>query len=294
MRDAQAPPVSGPRQRTVTREVTLTGVGLHCGEPAAVTFRGAEAGTGIRFRRTDLEDAPDIRATLDHVVETDRGTTLGVGEVRVRTVEHVLAAVTALQIDNLVIAVDGQEVPIRDGSFVDFLTALEAAGPAVQAAEATVVRPTVPVSFNGEGGQSYRASAGDGLHISATIDFEHAAIGRQSGSFAIDADSFHADLAAARTFGFRSDAEALRRRGLALGASLENTIVLDEGGVMNEALRFQDEFVRHKVGDLVGDLALLGARLEAHIVAERPSHTGNVALVKALATQYRQTTIGDR
>jgi UDP-3-O-[3-hydroxymyristoyl] N-acetylglucosamine deacetylase/3-hydroxyacyl-[acyl-carrier-protein] dehydratase len=137
------------------------------------------------------------------------------------------------------------------------------------------------------GGPSYVAAPGLCLRVSATIDFAHPTIGRQYASFALDEQSFRKDIAAARTFGFKTDAEALRAKGLALGATLENTLVLDERGVMNEGLRFADEFLRHKVGDLVGDLALLGARLDAHIVAERPSHEGNVALARAILDQHR-------
>jgi len=279
--------MSDPRQRTISRETSLAGVGLHGGAPARVTFAGASAGTGIRFRRIDLEGAPEIPATVDHVIETDRGTTLGLGEVRVRTVEHVLAAAAALLLDNLVISVDGPELPIRDGSFSDFVATLEEAEPVEQASPARVLRPGQPLNVMGGAGESYKASAGDGLRIEATIDFDHVCIGRQSTSIRVDADTFRSEVAPARTFGFRKDAEVLRARGLALGASLENTVVLDEGGVMNGALRFEDEFVRHKVGDLVGDLALLGARLDAHIVAERPSHAGNVALVRAILAQQR-------
>jgi UDP-3-O-[3-hydroxymyristoyl] N-acetylglucosamine deacetylase/3-hydroxyacyl-[acyl-carrier-protein] dehydratase len=133
------------------------------------------------------------------------------------------------------------------------------------------------------------ATRSDALRISATIDFAHPAIGRQFGSFAVDEDAFRRELAPARTFGFKADAEALRARGLARGASLENTVVLDEKGVMNDGLRFDDEFLRHKIGDIVGDLALLGARVRAHVVAERPSHKGNVALASALRAEQRRT-----
>lgn len=282
--------MSGPRQRTISSEVSLEGVGLHSGEALRVTLTGSEPNTGIRFRRVDLDGSPEVPATVDHVVDTDRGTTLGAGEVLVRTVEHVLAAAWAAGLDNLVIDVDGPEMPIRDGSFADYLGALESAGPTDQDQEAAVVRVTAPVVLSGDCGQSYVASGAEGLRISATIDFEHTAIGRQFGSFTIDAEHFRDEVAPARTFGFKSDAEVLRARGLALGASLENTIVLDEDGVMNEGLRFRDEFLRHKVGDMVGDLALLGARLDAHIVAERPSHGGNVALVRALSEHDRTTT----
>jgi UDP-3-O-[3-hydroxymyristoyl] N-acetylglucosamine deacetylase/3-hydroxyacyl-[acyl-carrier-protein] dehydratase len=250
----------------------------------------ADPDTGLRFRRTDLDGSPEVPATLDHVVDTELGTTLGSGEARILTVEHVLASLSALGIDNAVIDVNGPEVPIRDGSCADYVTALDDAGATEQDAEAQVISVTTPVSIGGQEGQSYVATAGRGLRISATIDFEHVSIGRQFGSFLIDAEGFRADIASARTFGFKADADALRARGLALGASLENTVVLDEDGVMNEELRFEDEFLRHKVGDVAGDLALLGARLDAHIVAERPSHGGNVALAKALADHHRHTS----
>jgi len=282
--------MSGPRQRTVSRPVTLEGAGLHRGEPAALTFSPADVGTGLRFRRTDLEGSPVVPATLDHVVDTELGTALGSGEVRVSTVEHVLAALVALRIDNAVMDLSGPEVPIRDGSFADYVSALGEAGQTEQDAEARVIAVTDPVAHSGDSGQSYVATASEALRISATIDFQHASIGRQFGSFLIDAAGFQADIAAARTFGFKADAEALRARGLALGASLDNTVVLDESGVMNGALRFDDEFLRHKVGDVVGDLALLGARVEAHIVAERPSHRGNVDFARALAAHDRRTS----
>jgi UDP-3-O-[3-hydroxymyristoyl] N-acetylglucosamine deacetylase/3-hydroxyacyl-[acyl-carrier-protein] dehydratase len=282
--------MSGARQRTVSRPVTLEGAGLHSGEPASLTIAPADADTGLRFRRTDLEGAPEIPATLDHVDGTELGTTLASGEAKILTVEHVLAALSALSIDNAIIDVTGPEVPILDGSCACYVAALDEAGPTEQDAEARVVSVKSPVSLSGEKGQSYVATGAEGLRISATIDFEHESIGRQFGSFLVDDAGFRKDLATARTFGFKADAEVLRARGLALGASLENTVVLDESGVMNDGLRFDDEFLRHKVGDVVGDLALLGARLDAHIVAERPSHGGNVELARTLAAHHRQTS----
>ncbi len=282
--------MSGPSQRTVSREITLKGVGLHSGEAASLTFRPAEPGTGLRFQRSDLPGRPEVPADLDHVTGTELGTTLGQGDATVRTVEHVLAALGALQIDNALIEVSGPEVPIRDGSFQDYAAALADARPVEQAAEARVISVSEPVAVTGADGQSYVATRGDRLRVSATIDFGHEAIGRQFGSFLVDEAAFRTELAPARTFGFKADAEALRARGLARGASLENTVVLDERGVMNGALRFEDEFLRHKVGDLVGDLALLGARLHAHVVAERPSHKGNIALAEALRAHHRRAS----
>jgi len=278
-----------PRQRTIAKEVRLEGCGVHSGEAATLTFRAAEPGEGIRFRRVDLDEAPVVPARLDHVFDTELGTSLSSGETKVLTVEHVMAALGALEIDNATIDLSGPEIPIRDGSFQDYFRALTDAGAVEQEDEARVVSVGEPISTGGDAGQSYVATRGSGLRVSATIDFEHDAIGRRFGSFAAAARAFAIEVAPARTFGFEADSEALHARGLALGASLENTVVLDESGVMNDGLRFEDEFLRHKVGDIIGDLALIGARINAHVVAERPSHRGNVALAKAIADQNRRT-----
>jgi UDP-3-O-[3-hydroxymyristoyl] N-acetylglucosamine deacetylase/3-hydroxyacyl-[acyl-carrier-protein] dehydratase len=276
--------MTDPRQRTLATSVTLEGAGVHTGAATSVTLRPAEPGTGIRFRRTDVPGAPEIPASLDHVVGTDLGTALGADDVRVLTVEHALAALAAQPVDNALIEVDGPELPIRDGSFRDYFAAIADAGAVEQAERATVITITEPITLRGDGGTSYVATPSDTFRLSTTIQFAHPAIGRQFGSFEITPAAFARELGPARTFGFRADAEGLRARGLALGASLENTVVLDEsGGVLNGGLRFPDEFVRHKAGDIVGDLALLGGRLRGHVVAERPSHKGNVAFAKTIA-----------
>jgi UDP-3-O-[3-hydroxymyristoyl] N-acetylglucosamine deacetylase/3-hydroxyacyl-[acyl-carrier-protein] dehydratase len=281
--------MSRPSQRTIARKITLDGVGVHSGEGASIRFTPAEVGTGIRFRRTDLEGAPEIPATVEHVVATELGTTLAVGDARVLTVEHVMAALSGGCIDNVLIEVDGPEVPIRDGSFQEYSLALRDAGAVDQGEEAEILTLPSVVHVEESGGSSYVVTPADALRISATIDFEDQRIGRSFGSFLVDESSFQSDLAPARTFGFQADAEALHARGLALGASLANSVVIGEDGVMNEGgLRFEDEFLRHKVGDLVGDLALLGGRLSAHVVAERPSHAGNVALARAIRKQIRR------
>jgi len=277
-----------PTQRTVAREASLEGIGVHSGESSTLTVRPAEPGSGLRFRRTDLPDAPEIPADLDHVVATELGTTLGEGEARVLTVEHLLAALAAFGIDNAILDLTGSEPPIRDGSFKEYLGLLEDAGCVDQGEPAPTIRIREPVVVREDGGETYVATPFDGLTIAATIDFEHPAIRRQFGSFDLSADGFVREIAPARTFGFKADAETLRARGMARGSSLENTVVLDKDGVVNGPLRFPDEFLRHKIGDMVGDLKLLGARVQAHIVAERPSHRGNVALARALAKAHRQ------
>jgi UDP-3-O-[3-hydroxymyristoyl] N-acetylglucosamine deacetylase/3-hydroxyacyl-[acyl-carrier-protein] dehydratase len=275
-------------QRTIARDVALEGVGIHSGVAASLTFRAGAPGNGLRFKRIDLEGAPEIPATLDQVVDTHLGTSLGVGEAKVLTVEHVMAAVAGAGLDNVVMELTGPEPPIRDGSFRDYSDALRSAGCVDQDAPANVLKVQEVVTARADGGESYVATVADSLRVSATIDFAHAAIGRLYGSFEITPEEFRDQIAPARTFGFLADAEALRAKGLALGASLGNTVVLDEGGVMNQPLRFPDEFLRHKVGDVVGDLALLGGRVAAHVVAERPSHRGNIALARAIRAQTQR------
>jgi UDP-3-O-[3-hydroxymyristoyl] N-acetylglucosamine deacetylase/3-hydroxyacyl-[acyl-carrier-protein] dehydratase len=269
-------------QHTIGKCVSREGIGVHSGTPATLKFCPAPEDHGVRFKRADLEDTPEIPVDLDHVAGTELGTSLGVGEARVQTVEHVMAALAARGIDNALLELSGPEPPILDGSFGGYLEALEEAGSKEQDVPRAVLQILEPVTLKLDTGEFYVAAPGDGLRISATIEFEHASIGRQFGTFFFSEGSFAQEIAPARTFGFKADADMLHSRGLALGASLENTVVLDETGVLNDGLRFPDEFLRHKVGDMVGDLALLGAALDLHIVAERPSHQGNVALARAV------------
>ena len=274
--------MSHGNQNTLNGTVSLEGIGVHSGAPATLTFLPAPANHGIRFKRTDLDGAPEIPVDLDHVAGTELGTSLGEGEAKVQTVEHVMAALAARGVDNVLLELSGPEPPILDGSFKGYLEILERVGNREQDTPRSVIQIPEPVTLELNSGEFYVAAPGKGLRISATIEFEHPAIGRQFGTFFFSEGSFAQEIAPARTFGFKADAEALHERGLALGASLENTVVLDEKGVMNDDLRFSDEFLRHKVGDMVGDLALLGASLDLHIVAERPSHQGNVALAQAV------------
>jgi UDP-3-O-[3-hydroxymyristoyl] N-acetylglucosamine deacetylase/3-hydroxyacyl-[acyl-carrier-protein] dehydratase len=279
--------MSDANQQTLAGTAELDGAGIHTGKPARLRFVPADPETGIRFRRMDLDGQPEIPATLDHVGNTELGTTLTADGAEARTVEHVLAAVAALRVDNVLIEMSGPEVPILDGSFRPFLDALRQAGVTEQAAKARVWELSKPVSLDGPNGGHYVAAPAPDLRISATIEFDHPLIRRQFASFNID-HTFGDELAPARTFGFMRDKEALQKKGLALGATLENTVVLDEEGVASGSLRFDDEFVRHKIGDLVGDLAVLGGRVSGHIVAERPSHAGNFELAKAIRGSARR------
>ncbi len=274
------------KQHTIAREAALEGIGVHTGEPATLTIKPAPPDAGVVFARTDLSPAPSIPANLEHVTATELGTSVGAGGVDVLTVEHVLAALAALEVDNATLELDGPEVPILDGSFAPWVRAIREAGREAQKAEAEVVEIIDPVSVEDDQGGAYVALPDDGFRISATIEFDHPAIGLQHARFIINHERFEDDLAHARTFGFQADAQALRAQGLARGASLANTIVLDGNGVMNDGLRYPDEFLRHKVGDMVGDLALMGGRFQGMVVAERPSHRGNIALARAIRAAH--------
>ncbi|MEX0935506.1 MAG: bifunctional UDP-3-O-[3-hydroxymyristoyl] N-acetylglucosamine deacetylase/3-hydroxyacyl-ACP dehydratase [Gemmatimonadota bacterium] len=284
----------GPNHRTLEQSVTLSGIGVHSGADSTLTFHPAPSGSGIRFRRTDLPGAPEIPADLDHVVDTELGTTLAVSdEVRVRTVEHVMAALGASGITRLVVELDGPEPPILDGSFQGYLEAVREGRPVELDEPLPVIRVRTPVVLGDRPDAArYVATPSDDFRISATIEFDHPAIGRQYGSFSIHDGHFSSEIAPARTFGFESEGETLRARGLARGSSLENTVVLNDDRVLNDGLRFDNEFLRHKVGDIVGDLALLGARLDLHVIAERPSHRGNVELGRALQRASRRNPAG--
>ena len=229
----------------------------------------------------DLPGAPEVPARLSHVRSTERRTALGESPGTVETVEHLLAAAAALQLDDLVVELDGPEPPIGDGSFQPYLAALRKAGIADQPGEPVVYRVTAPFQLT-EGDSTYVVAPAPRLHLTTTIEWAHPLIGRQSGSYDITPDAFARELAPARTFGFVREAEALRARGLAQGADLDSTLILSDDGLVGGELRWPDEFVRHKALDCVGDLALLGGRLRARVLAERPSHSGTLLLVRRM------------
>jgi UDP-3-O-[3-hydroxymyristoyl] N-acetylglucosamine deacetylase / 3-hydroxyacyl-[acyl-carrier-protein] dehydratase len=268
-------------RRTLRRSACVHGTGLHTGSAVEAICQAAPPGQGIVFRRTDLPGEPDIPARLNEVQSTERRTVLGRGETVVQTVEHLLAAAAALQIDDLTIELNGPEPPIGDGSFSPYLNALQEAGIVEQPGEPVVYRVTTPFDLV-EGDSSYVVAPAKDLRLTTTIEWSHPLIGRQTGSYDITPASFATEIAEARTFGFLREAEALRARGLALGAALESTLVLSDEGLVGGSLRWPDEFVRHKAGDILGDLALIGGRIQAHVVATKPSHQGNIALARWL------------
>ncbi|MGQ0704202.1 MAG: UDP-3-O-acyl-N-acetylglucosamine deacetylase [Gemmatimonadales bacterium] len=273
-------------RRTVAASATLSGPGLHTGALTRLTFRPARVGQGIVFRRTDLPGAPEVPARLDQVRATDRRTALGQGLAGIETVEHVLAAVGALEIDDLVIELDGPEPPILDGSFAPYVEALDRAGVGELTGEPQSFRVRDSFAVQ-EGGAAYEVKPAPRLRLHTTIHWDHPLIGRQAGCWEITPAQFRRELAGSRTFGFTREIEQLRSQGLLRGGSMDSAVVLSDDGLLTGPLRWPDEFVRHKTGDILGDLALLAGRVEAEITAVRPSHQGNVALARELLRTTR-------
>ena len=274
-------------RKTLARPVTLEGIGLHLGVQCRITFQPAPAKQGIYFRRTDRPGMPRIHAHVSQVIGSDRNTQLGKGDHSVHTVEHVLAAIAGMGIDDVTIDMDGPEPPILDGSAAPFLVALREAGLASVDGEPEFLDLHEPVRII-DGSSVYEAYPCDRLELDVTIEFPHPLIGKQSRRIVITEESFASELSRARTFGFVHEVDALRAKGLIKGASLENAVVLDDTDVLSGELRWKDEFVRHKVMDCVGDLALAGARVRARIVAVKPSHRGTVTLVRELVKAGRK------
>src|SRR5262249_49157146 len=243
-------------QRTLEQPVTTRGVGLHTGAQVTLTLRPAPADHGIVLHRVDLPGSPGIAAVARNVVETPLATNLGNAEAQVRTVEHLLAALSGLGIDNLRVEVDGPEVPILDGSAGPFLYLVRSAGIRILEAPKSFVVIRRPVVLR-DGDREASLSPCDRLRIDCGIDFPHPPVPGQALSVEFSSSTFTRELARARTFGFLKDVEAMKSAGLARGGSLENAIVVDEFSILNpEGLRYPDEFVRHKTLDALGDLAL--------------------------------------
>ena len=258
------------QRKTINTDVSITGIGLHSGIYTTVELHPAPAGSGVTFVRADL-DGLRIPALQASTTALDYATTVGKDDVQVGTVEHLLSAVLACGITDLDIHIDGPEVPIIDGSAVPFMHLIDAAGVRELGAEVPVLRLREPVEVV-DGDKSIRIVPSNRLIIKYKIDFSHPLIGRQSMNFDFGHDSFLRKIAPARTFGFMRDVEKMRAAGLARGGSVENAIVLDDRGVVNGPLRFRDEFVRHKVLDLIGDLALIGRPIVGEITANRGGH----------------------
>ena len=275
-------PLSTGRRRTLKAAIGCVGIGLHSGARVSMTLRPAAAGDGIIFRRTDL--GVDIPARHDLVSDTRLCTAIGDGAARVGTIEHVMAALAGCGVDDAVVEVDGPELPILDGSAAPFVFLIDCAGVTATQTAREVIEVLRPVRVEeGDAWAELHPTTRPGLDASLTIDFPGTAVGRQSLSVVVGPDSFRALLADARTFTLAEDVARLRAAGLARGGSLANAVVVDGPLVLNPGgLRHPDEFVRHKLLDVVGDLALAGAPLRARFSGHRSGHALNNRLLRAL------------
>jgi UDP-3-O-[3-hydroxymyristoyl] N-acetylglucosamine deacetylase len=265
-------------RRTIAHPVTATGTALHAGVPVTMTLLPASAGSGIVFRRADLN--VDIPAHYDLVRETRLGTVIGEGSAKIGVVEHLMAAVAGAEIDDLLVTLNGPEPPILDGDALSYLSLLESGGIHEHTQPRTVIKVLRPVKV--ESGDARAALLPDDSR-SYSYELSFPVIGEQFYAFAFSRAGFKAEIAPARTFGFLNELEALNKMDLAKGASLANTLALDETGVVNrERQRFADEFARHKILDAIGDLALAGAPVIARFEGRKSGHSTNNALLRAL------------
>ena len=278
-------------QRTIKTLIRAVGVGLHSGQRVELTLRPAQPGTGIVFRRVDLAEPVDIPISALSVTDTRLASTISANGVKVQTVEHLMSACAGLGIDNLYIDITGEEVPILDGSSAAFVFLLQSAGVEVQKMAKQFIRILHPVIVSEGEGASHKWARLDPYHgykLSFEIDFAHVAVDStgQRVEFDLSIDSYARDIARARTFCFTKDVEMMRSNGLALGGGLDNAIVMDDYKVLNtEGLRYDDEFVKHKILDAMGDLYLIGRPLLASYSAFRSGHALNNKLLRALLAQ---------
>lgn len=273
------------KQKTIAQEVSFSGIGLHTGSLSTVNFKPAPPDSGIVFYRVDLPNKPAIPANIDHVVDVSRGTTIGVGDARVHTVEHALAAMVGLGIDNLVIELDAEEIPNGDGSALPVMATLLKAGVVEQDAEKKYITVDKPVYYR-QDDVTLSILPSDELRISMTIAYDHVAIGTQYASFNISESTFIKEIAPARTFCFLREVKMLQKQGLIKGGSLESAVVIGDDTILNDELRFPDEFVRHKILDLLGDMFLLGRPIKGHIVGVKCGHEKNVEFSRQIMNVY--------
>jgi UDP-3-O-[3-hydroxymyristoyl] N-acetylglucosamine deacetylase len=269
-------------QKTIREEINLRSVGLHSGRKVGMIIKPAEADTGIVFIRKDVPTDNRIAADIQNVTDTTLATTLGVNGTRVHTVEHLLSAFRGLGVDNAVVEVDTFEVPIMDGSSQPFVSILKKAGLKTQRKPRRYLRVKKPVSVS-EGESMAALEPASDFRITYKIDFPHPAVGTQTYHMVFSPDAYDKEISSARTFGFLRDVEYLQAKGLALGGSLQNAVVLDDEKVINkEGLRSADEFVKHKILDAIGDLYLLGMPIIGHFTAYKSGHKLNTQLLKTL------------
>jgi UDP-3-O-[3-hydroxymyristoyl] N-acetylglucosamine deacetylase len=283
-------------QRTLRRSISCTGIGLHSGNKVTLSLKPAPADFGIRFRRTDLGGL-EIPATVQHLAGINYATGLSRDAATVETVEHLLSALVSLGVDNVLVELSQPEVPIMDGSAAPFVYLIHEAGVKRLAPPRRYLKIVRPISLS-RGDKRIAVYPSEHFKVTYSIAFDHPLLRHQSRTMRINEDSFVEEIAPARTFGFLKEVEMLRQQGLALGGSLENAIVIGDTGVLNNGLRFDDEFVRHKILDVIGDLALVGHPLIGHVVAHRGGHALHTAFAAQLleesdAWRYVETPIED-
>lgn len=272
-------------QHTLAETISCKGVGLHTGQPVTLTLRPAAPDTGLVFVRHEAGQSVSVKASVCNLIPTELCTAISVNGTSIKTIEHILSALVGLEVDNAYVEVDAPEVPVMDGSAAPFVRLIKAAGIVPQNRRQPFLKITKPIEVS-DGGRRVRIEPASRSQITYTIRYEHPLIQTQTFTFDWSVSAFEREIAEARTFGFLKEVEALWARGLAKGGTLENTVVLTDQGVMNESgLRFRDEFVRHKVLDLIGDMALLGLPVIGHLVADRSGHALHTRLVETILRQ---------
>ena len=275
------------KQKTIASQVSLNGVGIHTGNKANVTFKPADVDAGVTFIRTDISGAPRIKANVGSLLQahkSSRRSSIGHDQAEVQTVEHLMAALSSLGIDNIDIYIDNNEVPGLDGSSVNFVEAIEKAGTVQQDKLRYVYTVKEPICIQ-EGSSSIMILPAKEFKISYTLNYDHPMLAAQFLEIAVNTESFRASLSSARTFCLESEAGELQSQGLGLGASYDNTLVVGKSGVIKNKLRFNDEFVRHKILDLIGDLYLAGCPINGHVVALKSGHSLNLKVAQKIYEQ---------
>jgi UDP-3-O-[3-hydroxymyristoyl] N-acetylglucosamine deacetylase len=278
-------------QRTLRRPITCAGIGLHSGNKVTLSLKPAPANSGVRFRRSDLGGL-EVAATVKHVGGINYATGLMRDAVRVDTVEHLLAALVSLGIDNVVVELNSPEVPIMDGSAAPFIYLIQEAGVKPLTAPRRYLKVLRPIALS-RGDKRIALYPSDHFKVTYSIAFDHPMLRHQSRTIRLSEESFVEEIAAARTFTFLKEVEVLRQQGLALGGSLENAVVIGDTGILNNALRFDDEFVRHKILDVIGDMALVGHPVIGHLVAHRGGHALHTAFAAQVLAETDAWTLVD-
>jgi UDP-3-O-[3-hydroxymyristoyl] N-acetylglucosamine deacetylase len=278
-------------QRTLRRSISCAGIGLHSGNKVTLSLKPAAGNSGIRFRRADLGGL-EVLATVSHVGGINHATGLTRDAVTVDTVEHLLAAFVSLGVDNAIVELNSPEVPIMDGSAAPFVYLIQEAGIKQLAAPRRYLKVLRPISFS-RSDKRIALYPSDHFKVTYSIAFDHPLLRHQSRTIRITEESFVEDIAPARTFGFLEEVEMMRQQGLALGGSLENAVVIGDTGVLNNALRFEDEFVRHKILDVIGDMALVGHPIIGHLIAHRGGHALHTTFAARVLEEVDAWTLVD-